>query len=123
MASIFMAGIYHGGTDKELFFLCGSVPLIAKKLILRRVRPFLVPVPEQKLAVAFGVAIVTQDGQSIGKCSQKLFPVALLYLLSFAARVGHGFPIVDRPRHCNAQLLLEVWILSPCQQSLYAFGF
>src|SRR5579863_8855762 len=116
MASIFIFSgelrIYHGATEARRktslggpswfglgFSLCLCASVV--KSFFRRVRPFLIPLTEQELPVAGGVALVTQHGESVSECAQKLVAVAFLHLLGFAARLWRSLPFINGRRNID----------------------
>src|ERR1700675_604191 len=122
MASIFM--IQRAKSSTVVFvFLCASVANDFGELFLRRVRPLLIPLPQHKLTVVRGVSLVAENCKSFVESPKKLFAIALLNLLRFAAGFGCGLPIVYLRRNPDSGFLLKRWIPSRCQQCFNASGF
>src|SRR6266700_3958768 len=87
----------------------------------RRIRPLLVPASQQELAVAFGVALVAEYSESARERAQKLFAIALLHLLRFAAGFGRSLPVIDLRRYFDARLTDEGRIFCRGQERFDSF--
>src|SRR5271163_5000233 len=94
--------------------LCGEVS------VFRCIRPLLIPVAQHELAVAFGIALITEHSQPIAERPEKLLAVAFLHLLGLASRFRRGLPLVNLSRNFNRSLPLEGRILSRRQQRFHA---
>src|ERR1700688_3961695 len=113
--------IRHRGTESQR--KTSPVSRISRASVLtslfRRIRPLLIPVAQQKFAVALRVALVAQYREPVVESPQKLFAIAFLHLLRLAPRFRRGLPFINRRGNLDLNPLFESRVFPRPQQSFH----
>src|SRR6266545_1952966 len=89
--------------------------------ILRSVRKRFVPPPQEKLAIALRVALVSEDGEAFAEAMQKLLTIMKLHFGGATAIRLSRFPGIDFGGHFDIARGLNGRVMSIAQQRFHAW--